>query len=132
MATIWTFRYYVPDDGRSDVKATYDHGSAQLRARCFSRLKTLAGLPLGEWNENYRKALHGECAGLEELRFKADGVQQRPLGFRSGPTEFTILFWSTEKGGKFVPRSACEKALARKLEIEADRNRSHEIWFSLE
>ena len=132
MAVIWRFRHYVSTSGTGDVKATYDSGSAQKRARFLSRLKLLAGLPLEEWNENYRKTLSGACDGLEELRFKADNVQQRPLGYRSGPNEFTILFWATEKGGKFVPASACATALERKKLSLANRSLTNAIWLALE
>lgn len=132
MPVIWTFRHYVGAGRISDVKEAYDSGSKQLQARFLSRVKALASLPVAEWNENYRKALKGPCSGLEELRFIADNVQLRPLGFRSGETEFTILFWATEKGGRFVPLSACEQALSRKAEVEADRNKSDALWLPLE
>ena len=118
--------------GVSDVSATYDKGSAQKRSRFLSRLKILASLPLEEWNENYRKVLHGSCDGLEELRFEADNVQQRPLGYRSGGNEFTIVFWAIEKDNKFVPVSACKTALDRKKLILADRKLTGALWLALE
>jgi hypothetical protein len=74
----------------------------------------------------------GPCAGLAEIRFKADNVQQRPLGFHSGSQEFTILFWATEKGGKFVPLSACETALRRKAEVLGNKDRADDLWLALE
>ena len=129
---IWTFRHYVDANGVSDVRATYDRGRDKLKPRFLSRLRTLANLPFDDWHETYWKPLKGEGSGLEELRFKANNVEQRPLGFRSGDTEFTILFWATEKGGKFVPLSACTKALERKAEVLADRNRTDDLWLILE
>jgi hypothetical protein len=111
---------------------TYDNGSKKLRARFFSKLKILAHLSRDEWHDVYFKNLSGPCDGLSELRFKADGVQQRPLGFHLTSTEFVILFWATEKGGRFVPLSACEKALARKLEILTGTSKAHAIWLALE
>ena len=118
--------------GGGDVKDAYENGSSDLRGRLLSRLKTLSQLPLGEWREPHVKNLKGECYGLTEIRFKADGVQQRPLGYQSGPNEFTILFWATEKGNKFIPLSACKKALARKAETESNEELSHDLWFVLE
>jgi hypothetical protein len=98
---------------------------------------TLAQLEFLEWREPPFKTLHGEGVGLGGIHFKVDGVEQRPLGFRSGPREFTIVFWAIEKGNRFVPRDACRRALLRKKrnrksEILADRNRSDALWLAFE
>ena len=114
------------------MKDSYDAGSKKLRPKFLSRVTTLAQLEFLEWREPPFKTLHGEGVGLGEIRFKADGVEQRPLGFRSGPREFTIVFWAIEKGNKFVPRDACRRALLRKREILADRNRSDALWLALQ
>ena len=132
MTVLWSFRCYRSADGTDQVRAWYDSGSKQLQARFLSRLKTLAQLGRNEWHENLYKPLHGVCDGLGEIRFKADNVQQRPLGFRSGDFEFTILFCAKEKGGKFVPLSACKKALARKDEILKDGSQTNALWLVLE
>jgi hypothetical protein len=132
VGVIWEFRYFASANAVSEIKTTYDKGSAEKRSRFLSRLKILASLPIEEWNENYRKVLRGPCAGLEEIRLKADKVQQRLLGFRSGENEFTILSWVIEKGNKFVPASACTTALERKALVLADRKRSDAIWLALE
>lgn len=114
------------------MKETYDHGTGQLKAKFLSRLKILAQLPENEWREPHIKHLNGPCDGLTEIRFKADNVQQRPLGYRSGPNEFTILFWATEKNNRFVPLTACEKALARKQTGENNKEHVHDLWLVLE
>ena len=132
MAVLWSFRCYRSADGTDQVKAWYDGGSKQLRAKFISRMKTLGQLARNEWHENLYKTLHGECDGLAEIRFFADKVQQRPLGFHSGGAEFTILFCAKEKGGKFVPLSACAKAIARKDEVLIDRSRTNALWLVLE
>jgi hypothetical protein len=129
---ICRFSYYVDQSGTGDVKETYDSGSKQLRARFLGRLKTLAGLSREDWHDGYFKNLSGPCDGLSELRFKSDRVQQRPLGFHISNTEFVILFWATEKGDKFSPLSACEKALKRKHEILSGTSKAHAIWLALE
>jgi hypothetical protein len=116
----------------SDVKATYDGGSAQLKGRFFSRLRILAQLPRSEWHEGYCKKLEGEGAGLYELRFQADKAQQRPLGFFLSGSVFVLLLWATEKNDRFVPKRACEIALRRKEEVLADGKRSHALWLTLE
>jgi hypothetical protein len=126
------FSYYVDQSGTSDVRETYDGGSPQLRARFLSKLKILANLARDDWHDVYFKNLSGPCDGLSEIRFKANGVQQRPLGFHQTSTEFVILFWATEKGSKFVPLSACEKALKRKQEILIGTSKAHALWLALE
>ena len=132
MRVRWSFRCYRSPDGTDQIRKWYDGSSKQLQARFLSRLRTLAQLPFAEWNENFYKELHGSCAGIGEIRFQADKVQQRPLGFRSAEWEFTLLFCATEKGGKFVPLSACEKALARKQEVLRNRGQTNVLWLALE
>jgi hypothetical protein len=132
MPVLWTFRCYVGEDGKDEVRAWYDAQSAQARARFVSRLKILSGLPLAEWNESLFKHLRGDCRGLSEIRFLADRVQQRPLGFHSSAAEFTILYCAREKGGKFVPRSACEIALERKERVTSGRSKTNVLWLALE
>jgi len=129
---LWTFRYYDAEGRVGDIKGTYDSGSKQLRARFKSRLVILAQLPKDEWHSDYCKALAGQGDGLFEIRFKANGIMQRPLGFMSRPNEFTLLFWAIEKGGKFVPKSACETALGWKSCAETDRSVTNELWIALE
>jgi hypothetical protein len=132
LPVLWRFSYYADRSGSSDVKDAYDDGSDELRARFLSRVRTLAFLPRDEWHNVYFKTLSGPCAGLSEIRFKADRVQQRPLGFHISDLEFVVLFWAREKGGKFVPRSACETALNRKQEVLAGKSRRYGLWLALE
>lgn len=132
MTALWTFRHYVDQNGSSDVRRAWERASAQVRAKFKSRLIDLAHLPLSEWHETYFKRLSGPDSGLAEIRFKADRVQQRPLGFHSGPNEFTLLFWATEKGGEFRPRSACNIALRRKAEVISGGRQTDVLWIALE
>jgi hypothetical protein len=132
MALRWRFRCYLTQAGDDDVRAWYESETKQVQAKFASRLKTLGQLPRNEWHETLFKELHGKCAGIAEIRFKADNVQQRPLGFRSGESEFTILFCATEKSDRFIPRNACEIALARRVEVLANRRRTNALWLALE
>jgi hypothetical protein len=130
-----SFSYYGETAGNaitSDIRETYENGSANLKSRTLSRLKILAGLARSEWHEGYFKKLSGSCEGLWEIRFVADNVQQRPLGFHISENEFVVLFWAREKGGKFVPRKACEIALRRKAELLQNGSLKHELWLTLE
>jgi hypothetical protein len=117
-----------------EVRAAYDAHGKQARAKFLSKLKMLSAKPYEEWciGGILAKDLHGPCTGLREIRFKADDMQQRPLGFRSGEREFTLVFWAYEKGGKWVERNACEKAQERKKEVEGSKDRKHDLWLALE
>lgn len=132
MPILWSFRCYRSADGTDEIKAWYDGGSKRLQAKFLSRMRILAQLPRVEWNENLYKDLHGPCGGLGEIRFFADKVQQRPLGFHSGAAEFTILFCAKEKGGRFVPLSACEKAIARRDDVLNNRDQTNALWIAFE
>lgn len=135
MPLVSSFSYYGESDAgevKSDVKNTYEAGTPRLKARTLSRLKILAGLPRSQWHEGYFKKLSGACEGLWEIRFEADNVQQRPLGFHISDSEFVILYWAREKGDKFVPRKACEIALRRKAQILNNGNLKHALWLALE
>ena len=132
MPILWSFLYYRDSGRPGDIREAHDGGSPKLQAIFRSRLRYLASLEWNDWREPQFRRLHGDLAGLGELRFKGDGVEQRPLGFVSGPHEFTFVFWATEKGNKFVPRSAGTAALLRKSEALADRSLASALWFALE
>ena len=132
MSALWSFRCYVAPDGTEVIREYHDRQSKKVRARFLSRLKVLSWLDMSEWNKNLYKDLHGNCAGLAEIRFEADKVQQRPLGFRSRSREFTILYWVIEKNWKFVPLSACDRALQRKADVLNGRCTTNAIWLALE
>ncbi len=132
MPVLWRFRCYLSENGHDVVREWHDRQSTQVKARFLSRLRILSNLPLEEWNDNLYKNLKGDCDGLSEIRFKAGRVQRRPLGFHSGKHEFTILFCATEKGGRFVPKSACQTALGRKAEVLESRSRTNALWLALE
>ena len=132
MAVLWTFRCYVSPRGVDEIRAWYDGQSAAVRAKFDSRLKFLAQRERAEWKREPFDSLHGECEGLGEIRFKADKVQHRPLGFFSGEKIFTLVFCAEERGNKFVPKKACEIALRRKAEVLNSQERWHVCTFDLE
>lgn len=119
--------------GVDEIRAWYEAQPTKVQAKFFSRVKTLAQLDLPEWRLPLFCWLHGDCHPLGEIRFKALGVQFRPLGFRGpGPRTFTLTYPATEQSDRFVPQNACALALSKKLEIENDKNRSCPIWLKLE
>ncbi|HLC44722.1 MAG TPA: type II toxin-antitoxin system RelE/ParE family toxin [Patescibacteria group bacterium] len=132
MAVLWTFRCYVSTRGIDEIRTWYDDQSATVRAKFDSRLKFLAQRERAEWKREPFDILHDECEGLGEIRFKADGVQHRPLGFFNGEKIFTLVLCAEEKGNKFVPKKACEIALRRKAEVLNSQERWHVCTFDLE
>jgi len=125
----WRFQCYVSDDGVDQIRVWYDSASEEVRAKFSSRLRALRQLPLMEWREPLFRWLRGEAHGLGEIRFKADRVQQRPLGFHGPESDvFTLVFPAKEKGDRFVPKNATALALERKAIIERDSRRSIPCW----
>ncbi|MGB7126609.1 MAG: hypothetical protein WBD42_07270 [Methylovirgula sp.] len=131
MALLWNFRYYPLDDAGTGVRNVYENASTAVRGKFLSKLVILAQLDISQWREPLFKMLTNQ-GGLSEIRFKADGVQQRPLGFRSGEHEYTLLLWATEKGGRFVPRSAPETAASIMIEVLNGRELTDALWLALE
>ena len=122
----WRFRCYTSDDGIDQIRSWYDEAVLDVRRKFASRLVMLSTLPFADWQPPFFRWLE---RGIGEMRFKAAGVQQRPLGFR-GPGEnvFTIVFCATERGNKFVPRDAIQRAVDRKREIDSDAAHSIPCW----
>lgn len=130
----WLFRCYVRasernvrEDERQDVVDEWIHaaGDDAFEAALDTRLKYLAQQPRTEWKLPYFRLLHGPCIGLGEVRFKHASVQQRLLGAATGDGEYTWLLGAIEKGGKFVPKDACETALKRLAEVKHNRSNAH-------
>jgi hypothetical protein len=102
----------------------------RCRAKFLSRMRFLAQTPRSGWKREPFDLLHGYDLG--EVRFNADGVEHRPLGFFSPTMIFTLVICAVEKGGKFVPRTAPETGENRKKEIERDASRCCPFWLPLE
>lgn len=110
-------RDHVSPTGRRDVRGDYDRASDAVQAAFDAHWKLLQVRPRDRWIRPDAAKLDPEKKGgfreFFEFRFKAENVQQRPLGY-FGPEakEFTLLLWAIEKGNKFVPQDAvetCEK-----------------------
>jgi hypothetical protein len=125
----WRYRCYVSEDQIDEIKASYDRQSKQWRQRFLDRTRALKGLPLAEWELPLFRWLRRDGTGLGEVRFKADGIQQRILGFRGpDPDLFTLLSPAQEKNDTFIPRNAVEIAQRLKAAVETNKDRSHECW----
>ncbi len=117
---VYKIHCYHQSNGRSDVQDKYDNGSADLVAGLDVALEFLALRDRGEWKRP-RAAKLSKTRGYRdyfEIRFMADRVQQRPIGY-FGPEsgKFTILLWATEKGGKLSPADWYEIAERRRTQL---------------
>jgi hypothetical protein len=130
MPVLWAIRSYVSERGVDEIRNWYSGQTARCRAKFLSRIRFLAQTPRSGWKREPFDVLHGYDLG--EVRFNADGVEHRPLGFFSPAMTFTIVICAAEKGGKFVPRGAPDIAENRKREIEIDGKRCCRFWLPLE
>jgi hypothetical protein len=125
----WRYRCHVAEDGNDTIREWYERQSQECRRKFLVRAQGLRGLPLPEWEVPLFRWLRREGQGLGEVRFKADRVQQRILGFRGPESDlFTFLYPAKEKGEKFVPRNAIEIAQGLKSAVLASKDRSNECW----
>lgn len=123
MGRHWTFKNYVSASGENEVLAWLNDLPKQAKAKInamIRRLELLEDLRMPQVRQ-----LHGQCSDLFELRIKGAGnIQYRPICCHCPENkEVTILTGATERGGKFVPRSACSTAQMRKAEI-AEKGRT--------
>jgi len=84
------------------------------------------------WRDPHAKKMSWEydddCKDLYEIRFKANGVQQRPMGyFGPKPGEFTIVVWVTHKGSQYKPSNFAKLAVARWSDVKSGAARTEEI-----
>jgi Phage derived protein Gp49-like (DUF891) len=131
MPLLWAIRCYISARGVDEIRAWYDKQPPAVRAKFLSRLQFLAQTPRAGWKREPFDLLKEPYAGLGEIRFKANRVQHRPLGFFSPGSTFTLVICAQEKNNRFVPRDAPDIALARKREIEADARRCRACDFPL-
>src|SRR5579859_6317935 len=100
MGPWWTFRCYIDAKGVDVIDEWHQAQPDGLQAKFDTRAKYLRQQPRALWIRPYFETLHGEGAGLGEIRFEWKNVQYRPLGVASGEREFTLLSIAHERGGK--------------------------------
>lgn len=128
----WTFRCYCASDGKRDViQDWYDSQSPETQAEFDNTLDFLRPRGRDEWKRPQFDVLHGECAGLGEIRFKANRVEHRIVGY-FGPDrmKFAMLVAAIEKDKKFIPKSTCRTAQRRKTEVESNSTRDSHVCFA--
>ncbi|WP_292938322.1 type II toxin-antitoxin system RelE/ParE family toxin [Noviherbaspirillum sp.] len=114
----WIFRTYVSQTGRTEVQDKVDELDEVVLEHLLGRIRYLANTEKIDWHEPQAKKLTG-AKDVYEIRFKADGIQYRPLGyFGPGPNDFTILVWAYKKQNVYTPAEAIKTAGTRKRHIE--------------
>jgi hypothetical protein len=132
MPVLWTFRCYVSPRGDDEIDLWYQRLSKRAQAKFRTRLRFLAQQPRSGWKREPFDLLGNDCQGLGEIRFQADNVQHRAIGYFSRGFVFTIVFCAEEKNGRFVPRTTCQIAQKRRKEIEKNAERVRLCGFPLE
>jgi hypothetical protein len=121
---LWTFFEFLTTGNRGVITEWYNGDLAEEAQQDFEDLlRYLAVTPRHLW-ERPKFAPVAGYAGLGKLRFKANRIQYRPIGF-FGPRvgQFTLLIGAEERGGRWNPRDAPTQALGRKSTVEADNQR---------
>jgi hypothetical protein len=122
----WTFLdFYIGEENQVTSWIASLPPSETLRVR--SKLNTLllehrrvATLPVRKFKPLEK--------GIGEIRFEVGNVQYRPL-YTVGPEkgQITLLYMAKEKGGKFIPRDAIERAVACAVAMKLTGNvREHD------
>lgn len=102
------------------------------QANFDDRVIYLRDQPPPMWRDPYAKRLSAEndpqCKDIYEIRFKAQRVQQRPLGyFGPEPDIFTIVLWVTHKGKQWIPREYCRIARERWAKVRNGELHAREV-----
>jgi hypothetical protein len=132
MALLWTFRSYVSPDGTDVILEWFDEATKEARGKFRSKLRILGQLEKAEWRRPIFDTLSGDGAGLSEIRFTANNVPWRPLGFDLGAHVYALVICATKDEHAWDPRNACQIGLQRKAEILTDIARCHELPINLE
>jgi len=103
---------------------TYKNLGAPGQAAADARVLYLRDQPPSMWTVPHAKKLSAgtqpECKDIYEIRFKANNVQQRPLGYFGPDSEtFTVVLWATHKGRQWTPKDFCRIASERWASIKA-------------
>ena len=125
----WRYRCHFAEDGTDTIRFWYERQSQECRRKFLVRAQALRGLPPREWELPLFRWLRGDGQGLGEVRFKADRVQQRILGFRGPESDlFTFLYPAKEQSDRFIPRNTIEIAQRLRAVVLARKDRSNECW----
>lgn len=127
MGAEYTFYDYINGNGENEILQWLNSIGGQgkdrhkAKAAFTERLLGLEGTPTGEWRRPPVDMLHGDCAGLYEIRKEIKNVQFRLIGFH-GPNQGTgtLIFGAKEVNGRFDPRDTCRRAQEIKALVESN------------
>jgi hypothetical protein len=130
----WTFKQFKSASQVRVIRDWYVAAANEAKVEFKNRLQFLRQRKIQEWGlpRAYPayKGLGDELGGFGEIRFKANGIEHRPIGCFTGKGEFTILIFAVEKNSKFIPkRSVLVRILKeRKQLINQDKERYTHEW----
>lgn len=118
MGSEFTFYDYV--EGTNLVHEWLNTLPVSVKAKFNKWLLHLEAVGPGEWKHRLVDTLTGTCKGLFEIRVSEVHIQYRLLGCRGPGNREPTLLYGCIKPGRKVPKSACDRALARKERVYAN------------
>ena len=117
----WIFKVFISVNDACDFEKWFDDQIPEDRAKIRIFINRLIITEL--WSSKHVRPLTG-YSKINELVIKGKKVQLRPLGcFGPYRKEFTLLLGAKEKGGKFVPKDAPDRAKERQELVMSDGER---------
>lgn len=112
---------WIDPRGRGAISEWAGRLEKVQQAQLDAKMRRLARTD--DWNVAY-SILEGPIPSFSRLRKLKVGasIRLRPIGFREGD-EVTFLIGATERGDRWDPRNAPEKAEERRLELLEDNTR---------
>lgn len=125
----WKLKAFTVSESndRTIVSEWYDAQTEDVQQAFYTRMEFLVQLAI--WDRPHVGRLRKDCKGLMEIRLTKNKVEYRPIGYMSGPQEFTFLAFATERDGKFDPLHICKTAFNRMATIKGNGRRVREIKF---
>ena len=114
---------YLSASSKCAMRSAKQWESPTVRGELAASLDYLIDQPRSMWRREYAHKLRPEKDKFRdyfEVRFFADRVQQRPIGFfHPSDDEFIFLFWAIEKQRKLIPDSWSTTCESRRSDLSA-------------
>lgn len=120
---VWRLFSFIDARGNSAVQNWYESQSKKVQAEFETAFRYLRVSPDTDWAYPRAKALHGNCKGFIEVRFKVDRIHYRAIGFRGPEKRVYTVVRITDKNHF---DDSCVKECKRRELIENDRSYRHE------
>ena len=122
----WMVRCFHSVHGSDLFCKDYEKQTVKAKAEFRSTLSSLLAQPdIEGWRRPEFDRLKGRYHKLGKLRFSANNVKHRPLGFfLPGERVFVLLIWATERDWKFDPPDVRDTAMERMTAVLADPERA--------